>query len=398
MRKLISSSETVFPYVASIFHGRGLDSHAYKHSLDADHRVYINLGTEKIYCLPENYEINDPSLDDIRHVLNPRFSLDQVLQLDDRNMLDGSDYRRGIMGLNNLKGTDLVNVVIQSLMRVTPLRNFFLIHENYKDCKSLLVQSFGELTRKIWRNARKFKGQVSPREFMQVVTDASNNRFCIGVQSDPADFMSWFLKTLHTELISCSKAKTTSSIIHECFQGEMAVVKDTHDRDGVKANNMVNAETSRMPFLMLGLDLPPLLLSKDAIPQVSLFNILQKIDGMRYRVTRLPKYLILHLRRFTKNDFFVEKNTTLVNFPVKNLHLKDHMMLPTPKEEERLCSKYDLVANVVHDGKPDDGTYKAFVRRKSEESWYLMQDLHVAETQPQMVALSETYLQIYEQQ
>ncbi|GKE93542.1 U4/U6.U5 tri-snRNP-associated protein 2-like protein, partial [Tanacetum coccineum] len=141
------------------FHGRGLDSHAYKHSLDADHRVYINLGTEKIYCLPENYEINDPSLDDIRHVLNPTFSLDQVLKLDDRNMLDGSDYRRGIMGLNNMKGTDFVNVVIQSLMRVTPLRNFFLIHENYKDSKSLLVQRFGELTRKIWRHAKKFKGQ-----------------------------------------------------------------------------------------------------------------------------------------------------------------------------------------------------------------------------------------------
>nr|GEY99937.1 U4/U6.U5 tri-snRNP-associated protein 2-like [Tanacetum cinerariifolium] len=73
---------------------------------------------------------------------------------------------------------------------------------------------------------------------------------------------------------------------------------------------------------------------------------MQKIDGMRYHVTRLPKYLIIHLRRFTKNDFFVEKNPTLVNFPVKNLDLKDHMTLPT---QERLCSKYDLIANVVHD-------------------------------------------------
>jgi hypothetical protein len=58
--------------------------------------------------------------------------------------------------------------------------------------------------------------------------------------------------------------------------------------------------------------------------QVPLFNILKKFDGemvtevvrpsiarMRYRVTRLPKYLILHMRRFTKNNFFVEKNPTL---------------------------------------------------------------------------------------
>lgn len=64
------------------------------------------------------------------------------------------------VGLNNIKDTDFVNVTIQSLMRVTPLRNFFLIPENYQHCKSPLVQRFGELTRKIW-HARNFKGQVS---------------------------------------------------------------------------------------------------------------------------------------------------------------------------------------------------------------------------------------------
>lgn len=54
------------------FQGRGPKSHAYTHSLEAGHHVYINLKTEKVYCLPDGYEINDPSLDDIRHVLNPR--------------------------------------------------------------------------------------------------------------------------------------------------------------------------------------------------------------------------------------------------------------------------------------------------------------------------------------
>jgi len=63
------------------------------------------------------------------------------------------------VGLNNIKETDFVNVTIQSLMRVTPLRNFFLIPENYQHCESQLVHRFGELTRKIW-HARNFKGQV----------------------------------------------------------------------------------------------------------------------------------------------------------------------------------------------------------------------------------------------
>lgn len=58
-----------------------------------------------------------------------------------------------------------------------------------------------------------------------------------------------------------------------------------------------------------------------------------------------------------------------VNFPVKNLELKDYIPLPTPKENQRLRSKYDLIANVVHDGKPGEGSYRVFVQRKSEELW-----------------------------
>ncbi|KAM7530708.1 hypothetical protein LguiB_034118 [Lonicera macranthoides] len=56
------------------YQGRGQKSHAYTHSLEVGHHVYISLRTEKVYCLPDGYEINDPSLDDIRLVLNPRFA------------------------------------------------------------------------------------------------------------------------------------------------------------------------------------------------------------------------------------------------------------------------------------------------------------------------------------
>ncbi|XP_010252642.1 PREDICTED: U4/U6.U5 tri-snRNP-associated protein 2 [Nelumbo nucifera] len=413
------------------YQGRGRKSHAYTHSLEASHHVYINLETEKVYCLPDGYEINDPSLDDIRHVLNPRFTREQVEMLDKNKQwsraLDGSDYLPGMVGLNNIKETDFVNVTIQSLMRVTPLRNFFLIPENYENCKSPLVHRFGELTRKIW-HARNFKGQVSPHEFLQAVMKSSKKRFRIGEQSDPVEFMSWLLNTLHSDL----KGSKEKSIIHKCFQGELEVVKEIQRKttekkdnsdgqnngtlgDGGNEQDNVVMETCRMPFLMLGLDLPPPPLFKDVmekniIPQVPLFNILKKFDGesitevvrpciarMRYRVTRLPPYLILHMRRFTKNNFFIEKNPTLVNFPVKNLELKDYIPLPT-KENEKMRSKYDLIANIVHDGKPGEGSYRVFVQRKSEELWYEIQDLHVAETLPQMVALSEAYMQIYEQQ
>jgi len=45
--------------------GRGLKSHAYIHSVQFSHHVFLNLHTLKFYCLPDNYEIIDSSLEDI---------------------------------------------------------------------------------------------------------------------------------------------------------------------------------------------------------------------------------------------------------------------------------------------------------------------------------------------
>ena len=67
------------------------------------------------------------------------------------------------------------------------------------------------------------------------------------------------------------------------------------------------------------------------------------------------------------------------------------------KGDNVLPSKYDLIGNVVHDGKPGaGGTYRLHVHRKSEDAWYEVQDLRVTDILPQMVALSETYMQVYE--
>lgn len=81
------------------YQGRGHESHAYTHSRKAGHHVYINVQTEKVYCLPDGYEVKDPSLDDICLLLNPRFTLEQVEQLDKKRQwsraLDGSNYLPG---------------------------------------------------------------------------------------------------------------------------------------------------------------------------------------------------------------------------------------------------------------------------------------------------------------
>uniref|UniRef100_A0A8D8S0N9 ubiquitinyl hydrolase 1 n=1 Tax=Cacopsylla melanoneura TaxID=428564 RepID=A0A8D8S0N9_9HEMI len=353
------------------FQGRGTNTHAYTHSVAESHHVFLNLHTLKFYCLPDNYEIVDSSLDDIKYVLNPTFTTEQIKQLDTSDKtsraIDGTLYLPGIVGLNNIKANDYCNVILQALCHVTPLRNYFLREINYArikrppgDSSFLLVQRFGELMRKLW-NPRNFKSHVSPHEMLQAVVLWSRKRFQFTEQSDPIDFLSWFLNTLHRALNGTKKRD--SSIVYKTFLGSMKVNLYTIL---TKFNNESEKEykTYKENFLK------------------------------RFEITSLPPYLIIYVKRFTKNTFFVEKNPTIVNFPVKNIDFGDIL---TPEVKAKYdCTMYDLVANIVHDGEPSNGTYRVHLLHKGTGKWYEMQDLHVTDILPQMITLTEAYIQIYE--
>uniref|UniRef100_A0A8C4Q5R4 ubiquitinyl hydrolase 1 n=1 Tax=Eptatretus burgeri TaxID=7764 RepID=A0A8C4Q5R4_EPTBU len=202
------------------FQGRGPHSHAYTHSVQVGHHVFLNLHTLRFYCLPDNYQVLDSSLDDVTYVLRPTFMPEQIRTLDKQAKLarayDGSTYLPGIVGLNNIKANDYANVVFQALSNVPPLRNYFLSDEtggslqpaNNTGSKgraygskskvlsisgsqrppgspppALLWRRFGELLRKLW-NPRGFKAHVSPHEMLQAVVLCSHKRFQITRQGE----------------------------------------------------------------------------------------------------------------------------------------------------------------------------------------------------------------------
>ena len=83
------------------YQGRGPKSHAYFHALEVGHHVYINMQTKRVYVLPEGYEVKSKSLDDIKFVVDPRLSKEEVAQLDkeakDAWDLSGKKYRPGMV-------------------------------------------------------------------------------------------------------------------------------------------------------------------------------------------------------------------------------------------------------------------------------------------------------------
>jgi len=484
------------------FRGRGKGTPAYTHSVNDSHFVFVHLSRGTFHCLPDDYEIKDPSLNDISLALRPTFTEEDISNMDQQTSLArdlfGRRYLPGFVGLNNLNKTDYINSTLQALARVKPLRDFFLrcgtgqpfeiqlsstrcVMKGKKRLReandnmalqekrtflsidpqtfSPIAYHFGEMIRKIWSDKR-FKATVNPHMLVQAISVASKKRFTIGIQAEAGEFLAWLLHQLHVG-IGGSK-KPGSSIIHEIFQGlveitdrrpnkqktslheegDNKILNEMDDRlgsddemnipsekvvSGLEYDGKLDTEvTTETTFLQLTVEIPEKPLFKDnnggiVIPQEPLVNVLKKFDGnsfhdaythgsishkRRYRIKKLPNYLILHLVRFKKNHFIHEKNPTIVVFPVRNLDFGSYVfsseMIPSD-----ITNKYDLVANITHnipaevgrEGQFDplkEGQYKCHAQHRATGQWYDVQDLHVQEIMPQLIGLSESCILILE--
>ena len=274
--------------------------------------------------------------------------------------------------MNNIKANDYLNVVVQLLAHVLPIRNFFLLHEFPIPGTPELALRFSTLVRKLW-NPKAFRSHVSPHELLQEIALRSSKRFTLTQQSDPVEFLSWFLNNLHLSLGGSKKpTKTPTSVIQAAFQGHLRIESQAITAHSDTQNaRLVFTESGDIksqvtPFLILTLDLPPTPLFQSAnresiIPQVPLTSLLNKYNGitasekMAHRVRHrllhpLPPYLLFHIKRFSKNRFVSERNPTIVTFPSpRSLDMSPYVE-PNPEiwpPGEPLL--YDLVANIILD-------------------------------------------------
>ncbi|KZP28951.1 cysteine proteinase [Athelia psychrophila] len=411
------------------FQGRGRKSPAYAHSIHDDHHVFINLESAKVYVLPDGYPVSDPSLEDISFVLAPTFAKASIATLSTPSHLlkpsydlASKPYLPGYVGLNNIKHNDHMNVIIHSLLHIPPLRDYLLLSNFTPQGKETeLVKRFAGLAKKVW-NPRLFKSQVSPHEFLQEVNRASCGKFRLEQQGDPVEFLGWLLNRLHKDM--GGSKKKNSSIIFSTFQGELRVETqqvlirpDSGENERPFFDIDRDIKSNASPFLFLAVDLPPPPIFQDAvekniIPQVNIASVLSKYDGVttqesagqlrRFKCQRLPPYIILHFKRFTKNAFVEEKNPTIVNFPLRGLDFRDLLDAP-PSHPSTL---YDLIANVTHESvagttvDKEHTVWKTHLRAAGGggdgEKWFQIQDLIVEETRKEMIFLGETMVQIWE--
>lgn len=385
------------------FQGRSEGTPAYMHALHHNHSLYLNLKTLKAYTLPDDQEFNDSEqLNDIRAVISPKFTKELLKQIDETAQpltdLQGRPFLPGFIGLNQIKANDYVNVILQALSHIRPLRDHFLLSENVKNG---LGEAFKEILQKIW-NPTRFKAQTSPHEFLQAISTISSKRFSLVKQSDPLDFLVFMLNNLSRDY----------SILTDLLQGRVRI--DSCDISLVKnqLNRVPEMKTDIKPYFFLTLDLPPRPLFADprnpsAIPQVNLSVLLEKFNGgnltykqstaFAYSIQKYPKFLILHLNRFVKNNFVIEHNPTIVQFSPNSLSLP---IDPNGMSDD--APIYNLLTNIYCNFPNDeDKTEKSFgiqLKCPATGQWLEIENLLVRETQAQMLFMSESYLQIWELQ
>jgi U4/U6.U5 tri-snRNP-associated protein 2 len=308
-----------------------------------------------VYVLPDGDEIDDTSLGDVRAAAWPTYTRAKIQMLDStavkRVSLAGEPYVPGAVGLRVAIGhTDYANAVVQALARIGPLRDYFLlerapgasiagsISSRASASHTALARTFGDLVARMW-SPDNFRSHVGPGPFLECVAAASNRQFGFGDRgADPAEFLAWLLRALR------KGGRGLSAALDRCFKGKVRVTSrklKKRDGDAAAPAPAEEATTTVSPFVMLSIDVPPAPLFKDAakgsvIPQVPIYNCLAKFDGTTetysaegtvsrtYKIAELPQFLIIHLRRLTKNDFFVEKNPTIVTFPCDGLDLAEH--------------------------------------------------------------------------
>ena len=324
------------------FQGRGKETPALIHSMEHGHHLFINLQDAKTWCLPDNYEVaGDDSLEDIVFNLDPKIFPQDLKKLPESAVsLTGSEYHPGLIGLNQTKDASYLNAALHALCTVVPVRDSFVLMNHPTDNK--LSRSLSDLFKKIC-NWRSFKGVTSPHEFLQQVSVKSKGEY-FASHADPAKFLNWLLMELKHTAIS------------NTFRGESPFAG---------------------PFFVLSLDLPPMPVFKE-LATVMLSDLLVN------QVQQFPEYLIIHFRRFVKNNFFLEKNSTLVRFPMKGLSWDG-------------CGdvQYSLVAVVSHEGKPEGGLFKTCALHPVSNQWFECEALRVRKILPESVPLYESYIHIW---
>merc|ERR1719242_46065 len=105
----------------------------------------------------------------------------------------------------------------------------------------------------------------------------------------------------------------------------------------------------------------------------------------------LPSICIIHLKRFTQNGYYREKNDASVKYPINGLDLSKWL---SPRKEE-VNALYDLFAVSIHSGGLGGGHYIANAKNLHNGDWYDYNDSSCSSMNEESACTDSAYVLFY---
>ncbi|XP_004636462.1 ubiquitin carboxyl-terminal hydrolase 2 isoform X1 [Octodon degus] len=338
-----------------------------------------------------------------------------------------SKSAQGLAGLRNLGNTCFMNSILQCLSNTRELRDYCLQRLYMRDLShtssvhTALMEEFAKLIQTIWTSCP--NDVVSPSEFKTQIQRYAP-RFVGYNQQDAQEFLRFLLDGLHNEVnrVTVRPKSNPENLDHlpDDEKGRQMWRKYLEREDSRIGDLFVGQLKSSLTCTDCGycstvfdpfwdLSLP---IAKRGYPEVTLMDCMRLftkedvLDGdekptccrcrarkrciKKFSIQRFPKILVLHLKRFSESRIRTSKLTTFVNFPLRDLDLREFA------SENTNHTVYNLYAVSNHSGTTMGGHYTAYCRSPVTGEWHTFNDSSVTPMSSSQVRTSDAYLLFYE--
>ncbi|XP_071070297.1 ubiquitin carboxyl-terminal hydrolase 50 isoform X3 [Dasypus novemcinctus] len=255
---------------------------------------------------------------------------------------ENQPHFQGVTGLRNLGNTCYMNAILQCLCSISPLVEYFLsgkyITALHKDCGEVAT-AFAYLMTDMWLGD---SDCVSPEIFRSALGNLYP-AFTKKTQQDAQEFLIYVLNELHEAL---------KKDCLQCF----------FQQDTLTWNNQIHCS----------------------------FCETKQETAVRASISKAPKIVVFHLKRFDIQGTMKRKLRTDIHYPLTNLDLTPYICPIFRKHP-----KYNLCAVVNHFGDLDGGHYTAFCKNSVTQAWYSFDDTRVSEIPDTSVQTATAYLLFY---
>ncbi|CAM4537430.1 unnamed protein product [Leuciscus chuanchicus] len=317
------------------------------------------------------------------------------------NQAKNSKNAQGLVGLRNLGNTCFMNSILQCLSNTHDLRDYCLSNSHRTDlnnncrAKAALMEEFAKLTQTLWTSAS--SEAISPSDFkMQIQKYAP--RFVGYNQQDAQEFLRFLLDGLHNEVNRVIVKPRTSmedfDHLSDDEKGKRMWNKYLESEDSKVVDLFVGQLKSSLtcsecgfcstvydPFWDLSLPINKTSGEVSLIDCLRLFTKEDVLDGNERPV---------NLKRFSECRVRTSKLSTFVNFPLKELDLREFA------SDNSVNAVYNLYAVSNHTGTSLGGHYTAYCRSPCTGEWYTYNDSRVSPMSSSQVRSSDAYVLFYE--